>query len=306
VRSGFLRFARGSWLTLLAEDVYGVAPTPATYATSTVSLTNTSGAFYVFDAGDLTFENATTGATFTSTTSITLAGGASGTVDVTADEAGSSGSSPVDEIDNIVTTYDGLTITGSTVAVGQDAQSEESIRTQCLATLGALSPNGPADAYEYVCRNSDLTGTTEVTRASSSGETTNGTVAVYVAGASGAVSGDAADACQDAAEAWATPLCITPTVASASGVSIDVTATVSGGNVPATIEDLVESALAAMLAEIDIGGLVALSAIYSVIHGVLVDNDVTSPTVTLTVPASDTSLADGEVATIGTVSVTEV
>ena len=306
VRAGFLRFARGSWLDLLAEDMYGVTPTPATYATSTVSLTNTSGVFYTFDAGDLTFENSTTSATFTSSTSVTLAAGASGTVDVIADEAGSSGSSLEDEIDGIVTTFDGLTITASTVAVGQDAQSEESIRTQCLATLGALSPNGPADAYEYVCRNSDLTGTTEVTRASSVGETSDGTVTVYVAGASGAVSGAAVTACQDAVETWSTPLCITPTVESATGVDVDVTATVSGGGVPAGIESLVESALTAMLAEIDIGGLVAVSAIYATIHGVLVDSDVTSPTVTLTSPAADMSLDADEVPTIGTVSVTEV
>lgn len=306
VRSGFLSLARGQWLTLIAEDYYGVTRTEATFATSTVSLQNTGGGFYILDPGDITVENSTTGATYHNTTSITIGAGGSGTVDVVADEAGSSGSAAADEIDTLVTTYTGVTVTASTAAVGTDEQSDSSLRTQCLATLGALSPNGPADAYEYVCRDSELTGTTEITRAKSSGETTDGTVTVYVAGASGAVSGGAVTAAQDAVEQWATPLCITPTVASAVAVPIAITATVSGGSVPEDVEDQVESAVTAMLADIDIDGLVAVSAIYTVIHGVLVDNGVTSPTVTLTAPAADTDLDADEVPTIGAVSVTEV
>ena len=48
---------------------------------------------------------------------------------------------------------------------------------------------------------------------------TSGTVTVYVDGASGAVSGAAVTACQDAVETWSTPLCITPTVESTSAAT---------------------------------------------------------------------------------------
>ena len=43
VSSGFLDYATGNWLTLLAEQLYGVTRTEATYASTTVRLTNGGG-----------------------------------------------------------------------------------------------------------------------------------------------------------------------------------------------------------------------------------------------------------------------
>ena len=302
VDAGFLSTATEDWLTLLAYEVYDVTRVAATYATSTVSLTNSGGGYYEITPGSHTFRSALSGVTYTATGSLTLAAGDSGTVTVSADTAGSDGSAGVDDIDEIVTTMLGVAITASTAAVGLDAQSDESLRTQCRATLGALSPNGPPDAYEYVARNPALTGTSEVTRAYAvtSGA---GTVDVWVTGATGDVSAGAITLVQAAIDTYATPLTVDATVDNADEVLVDVTATVSGSVVPADVEDLCEAALGAMFAEIPIGGVVARSAIIAAIHGVLVAAGVSSPTVTLTAPAADIDLDDDEVARLDDVTV---
>ena len=311
IKSGFLSYASGDWLTILAEEMYGVTRDEATYATSTVTIQNTSGAHYTWDAGSLTFRSSTTGATYKSTTGGTLAGPGFLAIDVIADEPGSDSSAGTDEIDTLVSTFLGVTVYSSTIAVGQDEQSDASLKTQCRASLGALSPSGPPDAYEYVCLTDSLTGTTEITKASTDSDSTDGTVTVYVAGAAGAVSSGALTLAQDAVEAWSTPLCITPTVANATSVAVNLTATVSGTGVPADVEDLVESAMAALLAEVPIGktgepGLLALSALYAMVQGVLVDAGVTGATATITAPTGDTLATAGNNLVVGTVSVTEV
>src|SRR5690606_29570352 len=123
------------------------------------------------------------GATYVNQATVTISPFAPSTVvSVVAQEAGVGGSAGVDEIDTIVSpTMTGVTITASTAAVGSDAQSDAGLREQCLATLGALSPAGPADAYEFVARNSALTGIEGVSRAKADGDNATGTVAVYVA-----------------------------------------------------------------------------------------------------------------------------
>jgi hypothetical protein len=73
IKSGFLDHATGVWLKVLAEQVYGVAVPPATYAETTVVLTNASTNLYIIDAGDLTFASAITGKTYRNTTGGTLA-----------------------------------------------------------------------------------------------------------------------------------------------------------------------------------------------------------------------------------------
>jgi hypothetical protein len=311
IRSGFLSWAEGGWLTLHAKEIYGIERDEAEYATSTVTIQNTSGAHYTWDAGALRFSSSTSGATYRSTSGGTLAGPGYLDIDVIADEPGSSSSAGTDEIDTLLTPFLGVSMYSSTIAVGQDEQSDASLRTQCRAALGALSPNGPPDAYEYVCVTEALTGDTEITKATSDGNTSDGTVAVWVAGASGPVSSGALALAQDAVEAWATPLCVTPTVQNATSIDVNLTATVSGTGVPATIEDDVESALAAMLAEIPIGkdgepGLLALSALYSLIQGVLVDSGVAGATATITVPSGNVTATAGQNLVVGTVSVTEV
>lgn len=306
VKASWLSTAEGDWLTLLAREVYGVERVSATYAAPSVTLTNSGGGYYPIEPGDITVRSTATGQTYHNTSGGTLSAGTTITLDFVADAPGSSSSVAADDIDELVTTLLGVSIVGSGAAVGTDEQLDEPLRAQCRATLGALSPSGPRDAYEYVARAPDLTGTTEVTRATSSEDSVTGDVQLYVAGAAGAVSAGAVSAVADAVEQWTRPLTVTATVASATAVPVTVAATVRGSGIPATYADDAEAAVVALLGSVRIGGLLARSAIVSELHRLLVDAGVASPSVTLSSPAADVTLGEGEVPTLGSFAATVV
>jgi hypothetical protein len=307
-KSGFLGTAEGDYATLHAQDTYGITRAEATHATPTVTLTNGGGG--VFDSlgnGGLTVKATATGKTFHSTNDPgTLGPGDTLTWELIADEAGAASSVAVDEIDAFVTpaelaTYD-VVIDSSTAAAAQDQQTVEELRDQCGDSLGALSPDGPPDAYEYVCKNSELTGVTEINRATTIGHDDAGEVTVYVASTSGAVSGASVDAAQAAVLIWATPVCIRPTVISAAAVSVAVTCQITGEGIPANFLDTIEGALESLLLSLPIGGTVYRSRLIATIHEAVPQ----IASVNLILPAADVALAVNEVPVLGTLIVTEV
>jgi hypothetical protein len=253
-KAGFLSSAEDDWKTVVAEEVYGIDRVEATPATSIVTLLNTGGGFYDEDVGSVVFKSTLSGKTYRNTEAVSLHGvGATQSVDVVADEAGSGSSAGLNEIDALVTSLLGVSVTGSSVAVGVDAQDDTALEAQCNASLGALSPNGPPDAYEYVARNPALTGVADITRARSDPNSGTLAVTIYVASASGPVAGASVTAAQDAIEAWATPLCVTPTVLNSSAHTVNITATATGSNIPLDAQDRIEAALAELLAAQPIG-----------------------------------------------------
>jgi hypothetical protein len=307
-KAGFLADAEGDWLKLRALDVYGVLAGEKLPATSTLFLTNGGGGFYNRLAGSAVFKSTLSGKTYRSTSSFTLNGfGSTATVSVIAEEAGSDSSAGPNEIDSIVTTMLGVTVTSSTAAVGVDEQSDPSIREQCLATLGALSPDGPADAYEYVARNPALTLAAEVTRAAAFGDSADGAVDVWVATASGVVSGPSVALVQTAIERWATPLCITPTVLSASVVTVNVTASIHGTSLPGNAAALIAAALAELFAGLAIAKDPAGYDLDPTTITTAIRNAV--PQITAMpayAPASAVHIAQGSVPVLGTVGITVV
>lgn len=313
VASGFLDHATGDWLTLLAKQVYNVDRVEATYASTTVTLTNTSGGLYVLAAGDVTAQSSTSGKTYRNTSGGTLAASDGITpttlaLDFIADEPGSDSSASATEIDTLVTTLLGVTCSNATGALGLDEEDNASLRDRCRAKLGTLSPNGPADAYSFVVRSSELTGVTDITRARVVGDSATGDVTVYVAGANGPVAGASVTAAQDAVEEWATPLTITPTVSNASGVTVNVIYELwmyaSVGETQATIKAAISAALTAMFAARPIGGdIIAPAATGKLYHSLIVSTikevypDHTFR-VSVTSPAADTSLTIDAVAVL--------
>jgi hypothetical protein len=257
VRSSFLSSARGDWLRVLADEVYGVVPDDATYAEPTVTLTNTGGGVYEIEAGDLTVRASTTSKTYHSTSVASLGPGDTETVQLVADEAGSDSSVGVNEIDEFVTSFDGVEIASSTAGLANDAATDDEVKDQCRASRGALSPNGPADAYIWVAKNSDLTGLTGINRAASAPSTT-GLVTVTVASQSGAVLSPALDAIEAAILRWATPLCGSVVVVSATEFEVDGIYTIyKSPDLSATTAEItaaVYSALDALFAATRIGG----------------------------------------------------
>lgn len=309
IQSGFLDYAQGEWLTVVAQQVFGVTVPPATFAETDVTLTNSGGGVYLIDPGDLTFKCSATGATYHNTTGGTLSG--PGTLDVTvvADVAGSASSAGATEIDTLVTTLLGVTCSNAAAAIGQDVQSAAATIAQCRNKLGSLSPNGPAAAYSYVALNPTLTGINTITRVRVYPDSSQGIVQIYVAGASGAVSGGDVTAVYNAINEWATPLCITTEVSSAAPITINITASIwVYANVNQTntqIEAAVQSALQSFFAARPIGGdiippaatgFVYNNMIASVIAGVFPGSTFD---VAISGPVSDTSMPIGGVAQLG-------
>ena len=327
IASGFLDFAVAraeansdarKWLVLLAEQVYGYTATEATYATCTVTLSNGGGGLYPIEAGDLTFRSTTTGKTYRNTSGGTLNSGIGQTLtlDIVADEPGSTSSAGAGDITEMVTTLLGVTCTNPTAAVGLDAESPSALAAGCKAKLGALSPNGPRSAYEYVATKSSLTGTSNVTRARSVGDSATGDVTLYLAGPSGAVAGADVALVQTAIETWATPLCITPTAVSAANKVIAPTYELwlydTVGMTEAAAHALVQTALQAMMTARPISGDVIPPATSGYVYHSLIESTIASPfpgevfRVAVTTPAGDTAIAENEVPVLGTVTPTAI
>lgn len=306
-RAGFLSSARGLWKTLVAAEVYGVTRQAATYSTPSITLANGGGGAYDFDAGEAIFKSSSSGVLFHSTQALSLASGpgTTATIALVADEPGSDGTVGVDDVDTIVTTMLGVTVSSSTAAVGMDEQSDAGLDEQCLATLGSLSVNGPPDAYVAVALNSELTGTSAVTRAWSSEDDPTGAVTVWVAGPSGGVGGTVVTLVETAIELWATPCCITPTVVDATTAAQTVAYTIDGTDLPASAEDDIETLVATYFAVVRVSGLVSRSALIALAHDYLVGAGAGSVTVALTTPAADVQLSAGQVPTVGSVTVVE-
>lgn len=315
VGSGFLDYATGDWLTLLADQIYNVQRVEATYASTTVRLANTGGGIFVIAPGDVVVKNSTTGKTYTNIDGGTLLGSPLNLDLVfTADESGSASSADATDIDTMVTTLLGVTCSNPTAALGLDEEADTSVRERCRAKLGTLSATGPRDAYDSVVRDSTLTGNTEITRSRTVADSVTGDVTTYVAGASGAVSGAAVTAAQAAVEEWATPLCITPAVSNCSSVTIAVTYSLwlytSVGETTATIEAAVEAALEELFAVRPIGGDIIAPATTGKIYKSLIESTIRGVypnhafRVSVSAPAGDTSLGINEVAALGVVTPT--
>ncbi len=291
------------WLEVVALEDFGVSVPGAGFATPTITLSNGGGGNYPRGVGEITVRNSATQKTYHNTSApAPLNAGATVTYDLEADEAGSASNVAAGEIDEIVTTMLGVTIASSTAGFTSDAPTPEEIKTLCLATLGALSPNGPPDAYEHVCLTPALSGTTEVTRAYSYAADTRGRAQVFVASASGPVSAGGLQLCQDAVEKYATPLCIVPTVSSATAVTIPMAATIQGEAIPSDFFAKISAGYARYLASVKIHGTVARSAIIAAIHKAVPEIEI----VTLTLPATDTALGLSDVAIPGAVAILEV
>lgn len=309
------------WLKILALEVYGVTPQEATYATGTVTLVNNGGGFYPREAGDLAFKSTITGKTYHSTSAGTIASGpaTTATFDFIADEPGSDSALAADELDELVTKLLGVEVQSNTAAPALDEESADSIAERCNDSLGALSPNGPLDAYRYVAKNSELTGLTTITRAISI-DNEDGTVTVFIAGPAGAVTGGEVTTVQDAIDTWATPNCVTATVFSATAVVLDVDATVAytGSLSDEELEELMIDKVTEALGKIDIGGEkliadageakgIAYATIYQAVKSI---DGVTSVTLTIDLgsgPVSvDIELEPNQVPTIGDLTLTVV
>lgn len=262
-KSAFLDYAAADstlykWLVIKAEQDFGYIAKTATYATCTVLLTNSKGGIYQFDPGDITVKNSATGATYHNSSGGTLLGNSTLSLTFVADVAGPAGSSAAGAVDTMVTTYLGVTCASTTAAVGSDEETALSIVAGCRAKLGRMTNGGPRDAYVSVALDSSLTGTEVVTRARATGDSSTGVVNVLVAAQSGTVGTSDLTLVQSAIDEYATPLCVSAIVQSASPVVINIDYTVaaykSWGVTASQVEALIQTSLADWVSSRPVGG----------------------------------------------------
>lgn len=313
IAAGFLDYASGDWLKLLANQFFNVTVPDATFASTTETLTNTGGGVFDIDPGDLTFQSSISGKTYHCTTGGHL--GAGGTLDVTivADEAGSDSSAGSGEIDTMVTPLLGVTCANTLAAVGLDEQSDDTTKQQCRDKVGSFSPAGPKEAYSYVARNSNLTGSSSTTRVRVFGDSDIGEVDVFVAGPNAGIGGTELAKVEAAIAQWATPLCITPVVADSSVVTVPVTYQLWIYQTVNTTTDLVEAAVQSALEDLfpakDIGGDIIPPATTGSIYVSLIESTIRGVypevfRVIVTSPGADVALTNSQIAALGTVTPT--
>ena len=186
--------------------------------------------------------------------------------------------------------------------------------SQCRNKWGSLSPNGPAAAYSFVALDSALTGILTPTRVRVYPDSDTGDVDCLRRRRVRSLSGGDVTAVQNAINVWAAPLCITPTVLSASGVTVAVTYTLwlykSVNQTTSQIEAAVQTALETFFAARPIGGDIIPPAATGALYQSMIEAAIGSvfPTktfrVSVSLPSGDTSLTNGQVPQLGTVTPT--
>ena len=311
-----------SWEDLVGVNNYNVSRIPPTFAAtdaSGFSVTNSVATpLGPYSPGQLHFENPVTQKTYTNAANVTIAGNTSTGVALVADEVGAASTSGPSTITQIVSpTLPNCTCTNTASLIGTDAESNAAYEQRCLAKLGALSPNGPPQAYYFVA-TSILDPLQPFYNASLSQAITRVTtitgpalVRVYIANAAGAPAGGDVTIVNAAIQAWAVPLGTTAIVAAATPVTIPITYTVY---VPATanyttaqIETAISDALAEYFSTLPIGGITDASTNvvpWSALLAVIASSNSSITSVTLTSPASDVSVAAVGVAILGSITPT--
>lgn len=315
--SGFLDDAEDGWLTLIAELVYGVARVESTFASDELTFDNAGGGIFSFDPGEVIVKNSTTGKTYVNTEILSVGALATGVLcDFVAQEAGSASSAGVGQIDTLVTTMLGVTVTNASALTGTDEETDAALRVRCRAARGALSPNGPRAAYEYVATTPELTDGANVNRVRVLPAVGDGVVNVIIAAPDGTPTGGDIVKVQDAIDLWATPEIGTSLVAGAPELVLNVTATLhvkaSASLTDPEWEALAETALNDYIAALAIGGveltagvgIVPWRALIGALEGIKV-GDVSGNVLQATLSAeSDVAVDDDEVVVPGTFAFT--
>jgi hypothetical protein len=171
-----------TWMDLIGVNNFNVSRIEPSAAAGPIPVTNTTATAQTYVAGQLHFQHPTSGATYTNTAEGTVGASGSSTIQVAADPAfvGPIGSLSVGQTAIMLTPFPGVTPTAQTVGlVGTAIEQNAHYLVRCEAKLGALSPNGPAQAYFYVATSLPVFGTTLIppTDISDLAESTNASIA---------------------------------------------------------------------------------------------------------------------------------
>lgn len=311
-KMGFLSYAEGSRLTVLASEVYGVERIAATFAAGEVTLTSTAAVNYTIAIGDLTVQSSTSGKTYRNQDGGTLLAGGTLTLSVLATEAGADSSALATEVDTVASTLLGVTVSNADALVGTDEETDAALTLRCLDSLSAVSPDGARRAYAYAATTAvDSDGASYgITRVKE--VATDGAVTVYLATASGAPTAPTITAVDTIIQSTTVPLGVTCTTTGATEVGSGVTATLYASDATATSDAEIiaagEAAMVALFAQTPIGGYSA-GATSNVLFQTEIAAKLSEASgdvfrAVVTVPASDLVLGVTGVPVLGAVALT--
>ena len=302
-RAGLLDYAEGQWLTLTADQEYDVERIVSTFATGDIRLTESDGDPHTFSAGDVRVLNETTGKTYTNTEGGTLT--ANGTLDLAfiADEPGSASDLVSGQTLSLLTAIPGVTPSYVADLLGQDEETDQSVRDRCRDSMAKASPNGPAAAYDYYAKSALRPDGTAVGVTRTKRVEANATVTLYCADADGGISAPDVAIVQDVIDLNVVPTGFTAIVVAASTLAVSLAFTLSRSPTAtaseASLETLINAAIASYFSSIPVGGDPSLSFqgifVSTLIQRIRNAAGANVVDVVVTLPASDQALANNQV-----------
>lgn len=302
-RGGYLDTATGDWLTLLAAGLFDLTRTASTYMQGQVTLTCSAAAGpYNITAGSLVVSDGTRRWRSTNTSTQVLATSGTLTLTVQAESPGTA----YNISGTLITTIVSPALAGVTVAAvsgwatssAVNEQSDAELRAECRLRWSTLGRGANLDAYEYNALNA---GITAITRAQAVPGGGDGTVTVYVAQASATATSPQVASVQSLINT-VKPVTDLPTVTAATAITVDVTATVY---VRAASDSTSNRTLATDALTAYINGLAIGDAVVDVVKlGASIYAAAGVRDVDVTTPAGDVAISAGQVATVGTLSLT--
>ncbi len=227
-------------------------------------MTNTGGGLFVWDPGDIIVAHSSTKKTYKTSSGGTLNPGVGQTLvlSLVAEEPGSGSNAAVGAITELVTTFLGVECTNTVGLVGLDEEKDPALRERARDSVALLALGGIKRAYEFIARSAtNLVGVSlGVTRVRVMPAPGDGTLTVYVATASGAMSGPDVAIVQAAFDATVSPYGLNATAVSATNLSVTAPCTVylpaSLGISEAEAQAKVLAAMQAYVNALPIGGVV--------------------------------------------------
>lgn len=158
--NGMLESSFDEALDVVAAEVYGLVFPDATYATTTLLIDNAGGGEYPYSPDNpLLLTSSVTKKQYTSLgAGVIVALTNSQPLSIRAVEAGSASTALPGQIDEWVSSVDGLAINQPNAAIGEDEPSDESKKAACRARVGfvptasTIGAGGAPGAYESVAR----------------------------------------------------------------------------------------------------------------------------------------------------------
>lgn len=305
-RGGYLDTATGDWLDLVAQGLFDLPRVAATFAVGNVTLTCSAAAGpYTIGPGALVVTDGTRRWRSTNTATLTLTTSGTLSVQVRAETPGTSAnisgslllSSPLSPA------LAGVTVSAAVswiTAAAVDAETDAALRARCRLRWSTLGRGANLSAYQYNTLAAGVAGITRVQVLSGPG---NGEVTIYVAQASGTATTGQVAAVQSALDV-VKPVTDTAIVTAATAVVIAVTATVyvAAASDSTPNRTLATDAISAYVNGLGLGSATVDTArIGASIYAAAGIQDVD-----LVAPAADVSIAAGQVATVGAVTLTWV